>query len=311
MEITNRPDEGFKGIWRAEWINEDIVELYRVVGIRHSEVSSLQKIEIIDTYPYGRCLLLDDKMQSSELDEYVYHESLVHPALVTHGSPRRVMIIGGGEGATAREVARWRSVEEILMVEIDQRVIEASRLHLPAMSSGVFDDARLRLLIEDGREALRELPEKYLDVLIIDVTDPLEGGPSYLLYTKQFYELARSRLSRSGVLATHATSPVHNEPSYSSIKKTLESVFKNVSTLSAYVKSFSSLWGFVVASDARDCGGLKEEEVERELREAGVAGLRFYSGAMHRAMLTLAAHVDSVIKDEGRIILDEAPIFIK
>jgi Spermidine synthase len=122
---------------------------------------------------------------------------LVHPALVTHGNPRDVLIIGGGEGATLREVLRYRSVRSATMVDIDGEVVEVCEKYLPEMHQGSFRDPRTRLVIGDGREYLRRTDERF-DAIIVDATDPIEGGPSRLLYTLEFYELARSRLREAG-----------------------------------------------------------------------------------------------------------------
>ena len=121
----------------------------------HHEVfharSDFQDIEIVETEGYGRCLLLGGEVQSFEADEYIYHESLVHPAMLLHPAPRQVLVIGGGEGATLREVLRHRSVERAVMVDLDPQVIAAAREHLPSFHAGSFDDPRVRIEFADGR----------------------------------------------------------------------------------------------------------------------------------------------------------------
>ena len=298
------------GLWQSEWISSDILEFYKVSNIIFKGKTKYQKVTVLETLPYGKCLLLDDKIQSSILDEYFYHETLVHPSLAMHGNAKRVAVIGGGEGATIREVEKWRSVEEIMMVEIDKEVVEICSKYLGEINDGAFSDARLRLIIDDGRRWLSDQEDNSIDVLIVDVTDPLEGGPSYLLFTREFYELASRKLTRNGVLATQATSPVHNELSYSSIKKTLSSVFKYVTSLQAFIKSYSSMWGFLFASNDNILE-ISPEKINERLRSNGVSGLRFYSGDIHFSLRCLAEKYERLIKVEGRIIEDSSPIFIK
>ncbi len=305
----NDPEET-TGLWQSEWISSDILEFYKVYNIIYKGRTKYQKVTVLETLPYGKCLLLDNKIQSSIIDEYIYHETLVHPSLAMHGNAKRVTVIGGGEGATIREVEKWKNVKEIIMVEIDKEVIEISTKYLGEMSGGAFNDDRLRLIIDDGRKWLSEQEDKSIDVLIVDVTDPLEGGPSYLLFTREFYELALRKLTHNGVLATQATSPVHNEFTYNSIKKTLLSTFKYVISLQAFIKSYSSMWGFLFASN-ENILEISPEIINERLRKNGVTGLKFYSGEMHSSLRCIAEKYDRLIKFEGRIIEDSSPIFIK
>lgn len=309
--MRNRQRERSSGRWWTEWISEDILEAYRVREVVHEELTPYQRLSILDTEPFGKCLLLDGKMQSSLLDEHIYHETLVHPAMVMHGTPKRVAVIGGGEGSTVREAARWKTVEEIYMIDLDQRVVELCRSHLPQLSSNVYEDARVKLVYEDGRKWLERWDGKALDVIIVDVTDPLEGGPSYLLYTEEFYKLAWSKLSDRGVLATQATSPVHNPFSFHSIRLTASNVFPRVSELVCFMISFSGPWGFIYGSGSGDVAHLEKQDVDRILRAANVSGLKFYSGAVHRALVELTRHYIGLRPASPRIIRDSAPIFIK
>ncbi|MEM1971741.1 MAG: polyamine aminopropyltransferase [Nitrososphaerota archaeon] len=269
-----------------------------------------QRVEILETKPYGRCLLLDGKMQSSLLDEHIYHELLTHPAMCLHGAPRRVVIIGGGEGAALREVLRWRTVEEAFLVDLDREVVELCRTYLPELSAGAFDDPRAKLFFGDGRRWVEEELAGEVDVFIVDVTDPLEGGTSYMLYTTEFYKLLSSRLSKNGVVSTHATSPTHTQLAFHSIRKTIETAFTHVSTLVAYMVSFSSLWGFLYASNSSRLEDLSPVEVERRIGDGGVTGLRFYSGETHEALLGLTKLYTDLRPVHPRVIRDSEPLFI-
>ena len=156
-----------------------------------------QNVLIADTYNYDRVLMLDGAIQSAESDESLYHELLVQPAMLAHDEPRDVLIIGGGEGATLREVLSHASVRRAVMVDLDRELVELCREHLFQWHQGAFDDPRSELLTEDGRAYLERDPSLY-DVVIIDVVDMLDNGPAQALYTRQFYELLHSRLRPGG-----------------------------------------------------------------------------------------------------------------
>lgn len=298
------------GYWYSEWISDNVVEAFKVVKTVYSGRTRFQRLEILETEPYGLCLLLDGKMQSSLLDEHIYHETLVHPAMCLHGAPKRVVIIGGGEGATLRETLRWSTVEKVFLVDLDSDVVAISQRFLPQLSSGSFNDSRVQLFFEDGRKWVAESLKEPVDVFLVDVTDPLERGPSYLLYTLEFYELLSSRLREGGVVATHATSPTHTPLAYQSIKKTLSSVFERVSELATFMVSFSSVWGFLYGSGTCYLHELSSEDIDERLKNAGVEGLRFYSGATHEALLRLTPIYTSLKREEPRIIRDSEPLFI-
>ncbi|MEN3047594.1 MAG: fused MFS/spermidine synthase [Candidatus Caldarchaeales archaeon] len=297
-------------LWASESLSEGLVELYAVKRVLVRASTKFQDVHVLETVPYGRCLVIDGKIQSALIDEFVYHEGLVHPAMVTAPEPRRVLVIGGGEGATAREVLRWRTVEEVEMVDIDGEVVELSRRHMPELSGGAFEDPRLRLVIAEGRGYLSSAADGSYDVIVVDATDPTEGAASLPLYSVEFYRTAFEKLSGDGVLVTQATSIAHNPFAFRSVLETVKSVFPSVTPLAAYVLSFASLWGFVVGSKSRDCGSMSSEEVDAVLRERVKGPLRFYSGETHRAMVHLA-RVYSAIHDRGyRVIRDGSPVLI-
>lgn len=249
-------------------------------------------------------------MQSSLLDEHIYHETLVHPAMCLHGTPKKVVIIGGGEGAALREALKWQTVEKAYLIDLDREVVELSQKYLPELSAGAFTNPRAKLFFEDGRRWVSEKLGGKVDVFIVDVTDPLESGPSYLLYTSEFYSLLASKLSPEGVISTHATSPTHTPLAFHSIKRTLMEAFTHVSELAAYMVSFSSLWGFLYGSNSSRLEMLSGVEVDRRLREGGVEGLRFYSGETHEALIRLTSRYITLKTVEPRVIRDSEPLFI-
>jgi spermidine synthase len=179
--------------WFIEYTSPEEGHLHGIRMIHYASQTRFQRMEIMESGSYGRCLVLDGKMQSSIIDEFIYHEGLVHPAMLTHPNPKRVFIVGGGEGATLREVLRHKSVEYCMMVDIDREVVEKSKELLPEWHRGAFDDPRTDLRFMDARKYLEETQDSY-DVIIIDISEPVEEGPAYLLFTREFYEIVKERL---------------------------------------------------------------------------------------------------------------------
>lgn len=295
-------------LFLPEVISDGLVELVSVKEVIARRVSGYQEIIVADTVPFGRCLFIDGKLQSSLLDEHIYHEVLVHPSMVIHGEPKDVLIIGGGEGATLREVLRWNSVKSAEMVDIDAEVIEVCAKHLPELSAGSFDDPRARVVIDDGRKVLEGLPKGSLDVIVIDATDPTEGAQSLRLYSREFYSLAFSRLKERGILVTQATSVVHTPFAYCSIFSTISEVFGSVIPMAAFIPSFSSVWGFVIGAKGVDCLDLSPREIDDVLSRNGVRGLKFYDGSLHGSLISLARKYLELRPFEGKIITDSEPV---
>jgi len=302
--------KGLDRLWVSELVSQGFLAFYAVERVLASAFTDYQEVLIAETVPFGRCLIIDGKVQSSLFDEHIYHETLVHPALVTADRPVRVLIIGGAEGATAREVLKWKTVEHVMMAELDPKVVELCRKNLPEMSMGAFDDRRLRLVITEGRRFLESLEDGSLDLIVVDVTDPTEDSPSLKLYSQEFYRLAYRKLGDSGVLVTQATSIVHTPYAFRSILETLKTVFPYVTPLAAYIPSFSSLWGFVMGSKAMSCRSLKAEQVNSILLRQISGRLRFYSGETHGALVDLAERYLELSGEKHKIISDEDLITI-
>jgi spermidine synthase len=283
--------------------------MHRVRRVLYSGATRYQRVELLDTYDFGVCLILDGKLQSSAADEWIYHEALVHPAMVTHPHPRRVAIIGGGEGATAREVLKHGCVEEVVMVDIDREVVELAKRKLRFMHRGALSHPKLSLAFMDGRRFLEEARQSF-DVIIVDVTDPLAGGPSYLLFTKEFYDLALKKLGEEGVLATQATSTTYSIACFASIAKTMASSFPIARAYRAWVPSYASEWGFVVGSKLHDPAELSVKTVAKRLRERSVKELKFYTARLHRQLFTHPKHLERALKERGRLIRDGQPIYM-
>lgn len=302
-------EEAFNWHWFIEWGTPTSAHMYGVDEVLYHGRSKYQDIMVAVLKDLGKALILDGKTQSAIIDEFVYHEALVHPAMILHGSPRKVLILGGGEGATAREVLRFKTVERVVMVDIDEEVIRVAREYLPEWHRGAFDDPRLELLIMDGLKYVEEASEKF-DVIIADLADPLEAGPAYKLYTKEYYERLKSLLNPGGVFVTQATSPTITTYTHAVIYNTIKSVFKHATPYHAYVRSFDGVWGFVLASDSKDPASLTPEAVDAYLAANVVGENRFYEGAVHQAMFTMPKHIRKEIEKVKEVATLDNPVFM-
>lgn len=296
--------------WIKEYITPVLYQMTAIQGRVYSGKTAYQNVEVVDTAPYGRCLLLDGKTQSAEADEFIYHEGLVHPAMVTHPNPSSVFIAGGGEGATLREALAHNTVKRAVMVDLDREVVEVCARYLPNHHRGAFDDPRTQLHHRDAREYLETTPDTY-DVIIIDLPDPQEEGPASFLYTRNFYSLLHRRLNPDGIMAVQSEPcMVGNLEAFSAINNTLESVFPNVYPYHIMVPSFASDWGFNLASTGPNPLALDPSEIDRRLAERGLARLRFYDGVTHGGLFALPKHVRTALSDEQRIITEDDPLVV-
>lgn len=223
--------------------------VYRVKTILCSAQTPFQRIVIADTYNYGRALFIDGKIQSAFEDESLYHEMLVQPAMLVHPNPRTVLIVGGGEGATLREVLAHNQVRAVTMVDIDQEAVDLCRQFLPSWSRGAYEDPRVRVVYTDGRQFIEDTDELY-DVVIIDVVDMLADGPAFRLYTRQFYGHLRKRLRPDAIVMIQGLEfSFSNHKQHVALVRTLRTLFPEVHSAQVAVPSFLSTWGIIMASD--------------------------------------------------------------
>ena len=183
----------------TETLHVDYAQSLGVTKVLYDNNSSLQHIQVFENDRFGRVLTLDGVVQTTQGDEFIYHEMLTHVPILAHGNATRILIIGGGDGGMAREVLRHKSVEKVTMVEIDEGVAAFSKTYLPSLSNGAFDDPRLDLVIADGADFMVTSTDEF-DFIFIDLTDPV--GPGEMMFTDSFYGHAKRRLAKDGVLVT-------------------------------------------------------------------------------------------------------------
>ncbi|MEE8636972.1 MAG: polyamine aminopropyltransferase [Dehalococcoidia bacterium] len=294
--------------WFYDHISPDLTVMHSIREKIYSGRTKFQSVDIIKTGSFGTCLILDGKIQSSEADEFIYHEALVHPAMLTHPRPENVFIAGGGEGATLREVLAHKTVKRVVMVDIDEEVVGLCRRFLSSWHEKAFDDPRTELHFIDARKYLDESSEEF-DVIIIDLADPLEQGPARLLYTKEFYRIIAQKLGPAGIMSVQAeSSEWANLDNFAAIVNTLGNVFPVACPYQVHVPAFLGLWGFVSASQSLDPSKLTPEEIDTRIATRISRELKSYDGLTHQAMFTLPKHIRHQLAISKRVITDQEPI---
>ena len=298
------------GNWFIESVYTDLSVMLKVREVFYSGSTAYQKVEVIDSELFGRSLVLDGKTQSTERDEHIYHETLVHPAMLCHPDPKQVFIGGGGEGGTLREVLCHNSVEMATMVDLDSEVVALCRQYLPNHHLGSFDDPRTNLIHEDARAYLQNTPDLY-DVIILDLVDPLEGGTAALLYTQEFYALSKARLNSGGVLVTQSgpAGLLSFKECFTTIFNTLGTLFDHIKAVQVHVPAFQTLWGFTIVSDTA-FPEVSEDDAESELARRLSKKLKYLDGVSYSNMHSLLKFQRDGLRTEKRINKDSDPVFM-
>ena len=298
------------GNWFIESVYTDLNVMLKVREVFYSGSTAYQKVEVIDSELFGRSLVLDGKTQSTERDEHIYHETLVHPAMLCHPDPKQVFIGGGGEGGTLREVLCHNSVEMATMVDLDSEVVALCRQYLPNHHLGSFDDPRTNLIHEDARAYLQNTPDLY-DVIILDLVDPLEGGTAALLYTQEFYALSKARLNSGGVLVTQSgpAGLLSFKECFTTIFNTLGTLFDHIKAVQVHVPAFQTLWGFTIVSDTA-FPEVSEDDAELELARRLSKKLKYLDGVSYSNMHSLLKFQRDGLRTEKRINKDSDPVFM-
>jgi spermidine synthase len=254
-------------------------------SIYHGE-SEYQTIDILDTFEFGRMLLLDGVVMLTERDEFVYHEMLAHVPLNTHPSPEKVLVVGGGDGGTVREALKHPQVREITLVEIDRMVVEAALEHLPFISKGLRDP-RTKIVYGDGVRFISDTPPGSYDVILVDSTDPV--GPAEALFTEDFFRNCATALGPDGVFVTQSESPFYHMPFMVDIYRKMSGIYPQVGFYFAAVPTYpSGNWSFLMGSRAgntslpecRDHVDLPTKYYDRQIHLASFAVPRFLAEAL-------------------------------
>lgn len=258
-----------------------------------SNKSQYQKINILDTYEFGRVLVLDGVVQTTERDEFIYHEMLTHLPMLSHPCPERVLIIGGGDGGILREVLKY-PVKEVFLVEIDKKVIEFSKTHLSAICRNSFNDRRANIIINDGVNFVKEGKGKF-DVMIVDSSDPI--GPAQVLFSSKFYRDVFNKLSHGdGILAQQTGSPFLQREELPHVYRRLKKIFPFVTTFSTAVPTYiGGLFSFVFASKGINPMKIRLSEIEKRYRKLKLK-TRYYNPKIHHSSFALPTYIREAVE---------------
>lgn len=288
----------------ADRYEHDLAEVYI------SGSSEFQDYLIGRSDTWGRMLVLDGVVQSTDADEFIYHEGIMHPACYAAAASapvRDALILGGGEGACLREALRWRAMEHVTMVDIDADVVAACREHLPEHHQGAFDDPRVRLVYQDAVAFLRAVPDASVDVVVSDMTDPVEDGPSTFCFTVEYFtEIARV-LRPHGVLAVQAgpASPIE-VALHAKVIRTLGAVFPSVIPYAVDAPCYGRDLGFVIASKQDLISRLGVETIESHTGE--ISGEhRWLTAELLRGKLSVPPYLAAAIEARTDVYRDSAP----
>ncbi len=255
--------------------------------------SEFQKVEIFDTVRYGRVMTLDGVFMTSEKDEFLYHEMLTHPAMLTAIEPKRVLVIGGGDGGTVREVLRHPSVEKCVMIEIDELVVTACKEHLPSIGTA-WEDPRLDVRFADGIDYVKNSEEEKYDVILLDGTDPI--GPGEVLFAMEFFRACKRMLKPGGALALQSETPMLMGEVFAETQHKLRELFSTVAPYFGPVALYpSGQWSWTFCSDELDPLAPRAE------RQAEIAqGCRYYNAGIHNGAFAIPNYVQALIDERGK-----------
>ena len=304
--LAKIPDLPHQWIIDIYYQNMSRAIMYQVENIIAKTKSPFQEILVADVTGFGRALFLDGIAQSSEVDEAIYHEALVLPGLLACESPKNIFIAGGGEGAILRELLRHPTVQKVVMVDIDPIMVDLAKKYLHSWHQGNFEDPRVIVVAEDARGYL-ENSGQYYDYIVVDLADIAPDSPAALLYTQEFYELAKSRLTPGGFLSLQAEAmDITDHITFVSIIKTLKQVFRSVIPYGVTIPFFGSSWGFALASDHPFDDRLNPARIASQLQKIDQKNIKFYDVESHTHMFSIPKYIRTALQDPaiGRILRD-------
>ncbi len=274
----------------------------------YSGRTAFQDITLVNTEEFGAALLLDGATQVMEKNEFQYHEAMVHLPMLAHQNPKKILVIGGGDGGILREILKHNTVEHIDFVEIDEEVVAFARTHLAMINAGAFDDPRVKTHFVDGRLFVEKAPESSYDIIIMDMTDP--SGPSLKLYTREFFAAVKLLLkNEESFFIMHSESPETRPEAFARIHRTLRSVFPLVRGAYTFVRMYGLLWSFAVASAAGDPRQIPPELAAKRIAERNIGRLQLVSSGSWQAFFAEYPYIQDMLAKQGDISTDSNPDF--
>lgn len=299
------------GDWFVEFFTPGELHAHRALKVLETSSTAFQEAALIQTHTFGKVLVIDGETQSSQYDEAFYHESLVCPALLSHPSPKTALILGGGEGATAREILNDRGIERVVMADIDYNILRFAEKHLDTWHCGAFADPRLRLLAQDAKKYVENTSLKF-DLVYADLPSPVAGGPACALYTLEFYRRLRKVLAPGGILALQAGpgTPLQFDL-HPALYNTLRKVFRFVGSYAAFIPSYDMPWTYLYCTDnpALAPAGLKAAALDRAAAKRLKRPLKYSDGRTITGAFALPRYYRDRIKASRAVITAARPMF--
>jgi len=266
----------------------------KVKNIILQEKTKYQNLEIFESENFGKVLVLDGMIQVVEHDEFSYQEMLCHLAMFSHPNPEKVLIIGGGDGGIAREVLRHNSVKSLVLVDIDEGVINASKIHLPNLSNGAFNNPKMTTLIQDGFEYLKNNKNSF-DVIITDSSDPV--GPAESLFQEEFYRLMQGSLTENGIISCQGESMWYHLEIIKNTLKFCKDIFENVEYAYTTIPTYpSGQIGFILCSKSKK-NVIDFKNPIRKPDENLQKILKYYNNDIHKASFCLPQFVKNALSE--------------
>lgn len=289
------PEMYTRNVWFTDKDEDQALSLRFTGEVFYDVQSPFQRVRILESYKYGKMLALDDMVMTTEKDEFHYHEMISHPAMFTHGAAKNILVIGGGDGGTVREILRHEGVEKVTMVEIDGEVIKSCKEFLPQIAAA-FDHPKLDLIVDDGIAFIQNAAPNTYDIIIVDGSDPV--GPAEGLFSVSFYKNCYNALKADGILVAQGESPKFNEKAFAELNFTLQGIFgKDKAPVSLFfVPTYpTGMWSFQY--------GIKGNTLPKQINKANEIdafvdkqGLRYYNSDIHTGSFATPNFVKTLLK---------------
>jgi spermidine synthase len=274
------------GTWFTEKQTNNYGITMKINRTLHTEQTDFQKLEMVETEEWGNMLILDGMVMTTKKDEFVYHEMVAHVPLFTHPNPKKVLVVGGGDGGVIREVLKHPSVEKAVLVEIDGKVIEYSKKYLPSIA-GALDDPRVDVQVDDGFMHIAKSENEY-DVIMVDSTEPV--GPAVNLFTKGFYAGISKALKEDGIFVAQTDNPWFKADLIQTVFKDVSEIFPTTRLYTAHIPTYpSGLWTFTIGSKKHDPLTISEERFHE-------IDTKYYTKELHNAAFALPKFVADLTK---------------
>lgn len=281
-------------IWYSEKHENKAGITLKVTKTLYSGESEFQKIDVLETEAYGKMLLLDGLVMTTEQDEFFYHEMISHVPMISHPNPEKALVIGGGDGGTVREILKHPSIKEVVLCEVDGMVIDVSRKYFPSIA-GMVDDPKVKITVQDGIKYIKE-QNKNFDVILIDSTDPL--GPGVGLFTEEFYTNVKTALRENGIMVAQTESPIACQKDFKLINNLLKKVFRVVKPYFAPVPTYpGAYWSWTFCSE-NIIPSIKGDKILINQIEKTA---KYYNTEIHNSAFAVPNFVKKLISQENFI----------